>query len=493
MQLENSVKLGYGQVHENAGSQRVSFAGLYVFTFLLYTRPQELFTAVFGDFPLVKIVAIVALATYVTGRIVSGRPVTIWPIELKMLLLIVVLGLGFAFVAQSPGDSFNVLTDTLLKIVAVFILMINLIDTRQRLLSIIRLVVVVCAFMGLAALLTFAAGRFTPKTYPPRIQGIVNGIFGNPNDLASSLDLAIPLALAAGMWSKGTKRLFYFGCAFILAAAVVFTYSRGGFLGMIAIAIFFMMKLARRKAGTIVLIAVSVVALLMFAPGGYGSRLSSILHVDEDQTGSAQARLDLLTRATEMVVTHPIVGLGLGNFHIYSIAEQRAHNSYLEIAAELGLVGLVAYLIILFAPFRYLRKIEAMSRPTSQPQTNGWEKRAGPPSLDQYESGRITTYYLCLGIQGALIAYAVVSFFGSVQYIWDLYYVVAYAIALKGICGLAAVHTEPDNATAFDRKYNRTSARGSVRPPVPEPPCETGVLWGRSLGQGIALPPGRAL
>ena len=481
MQMENSIRLGHGRVTESRGAQRVSFAGLYVFTFLLYTRPQELFASAFGDFPLVRIVAVAALATYVLGRLLTAERVTIWPIELKMLLLIVALGLVWAFVAQSPGDSFNVLTDTLLKIVAFFILMINLIDSRERLISIIRLVVTICAFMGLAACLSFAEGKFTPKTFPPRITGIVNGFFGNPNDLATSLDLAIPLAMVMALWSRGGKRIFYYSCAVALGAAVIFTFSRGGFLGLIAIALFFLLKLARRRAGAIILIAGSLMGLFMVAPGGYGSRLSSILNADEDETGSSQARLDLLTRASALALTHPIIGLGLGNFHIYSIGEQRAHNSYLEIAAELGLAGLAAYLIILFGPFRYLRKIEAASRPAPSAARNSWTGPAPPNQPAQDD--RTTDYYLSLGIQGALIAYAVCSFFGSVQYIWDLYYIVAYAVALKGITGLRS-----KARTQFDR-----GARAQDRNSRLDSPPQAGVLWNGSGGQVPALPSGRPL
>jgi|HubBroStandDraft_6_1064221.scaffolds.fasta_scaffold69806_2 putative inorganic carbon (HCO3(-)) transporter len=477
--MENRLSLysGASSAAPTVGNQRFSFAALYVFTLLLYSRPQELFPSVFGDFPLVKIVAIAALATFVLGRLTRGEPVTAMPIELKMLGVILALSLIFAPFAQAPGDSFKVLSDTLLKIVAVFVLMINLLDTKERLISVLRLVVWICTFMALAACVSYLTGRFTPKSDPPRIAGIVNGFFGNPNDLATSLDLVIPLAVTLGMFERGNKRLLYFLCAFVLGLAVIVTFSRGGFLGLIAIGIFFVWKLARRRAGTTALIVVSVLALLILAPGGYSSRLSSILHSDEDQTGSAQARLELLTRASEIAVTHPIVGIGLGNFHIYSIQEQRAHNSYLEIAAELGLVGLAAYLIILFGPFRYLRRIEKASRPSeSAPFQPGWDRfatRKPDPTLGAGALGDTEMFYLSIGIQGALLAYAVCSFFGSVQYIWDLYYVVAYAIALKGI---SQITSKPRSDTKV--KAGSRSGPGTVRVVSGQASPQAGVLWG---------------
>src|SRR5262249_53552544 len=103
---------------------------------------------------------------------------------------------------------------------------------------------------------------------------------------------------------------------------------------------------------------------ILFAvmPGGYGARIATIFNNEQDQTGSAQLRRELMERAASIAVSRPIVGVGMGNFHIYSIHEKAAHNAYLEIAAELGVIGLIAYLIVIFAPFRSLHRIERQTR-----------------------------------------------------------------------------------------------------------------------------------
>jgi O-antigen ligase len=104
----------------------------------------------------------------------------------------------------------------------------------------------------------------------------------------------------------------------------------------------------------------------------------------------------------------------MGNFHIYSISEKEAHNAYLEIAAELGVMGLIAYLVVIFAPFRSLRRIERQTR-------------------DMRSKSEREMYWLSVSIQAALIAYMVCSFFASIQYLWYLYYTAAYAVALRQI------------------------------------------------------------
>jgi O-antigen ligase len=409
--------------------ERLAFAALYVFALLLYLRPQELFPSVFGEFPLVKLVALFALATFILGRLRLGERISIWPMELKMLAVLIALSVALLPLATAPGDSYLVLSDPFLKVITIFVLMINLIATRRRLTSILNVIVVVGSLMALAAVRSYIAGDFTPKS--TRIAGMVNGLFGNPNDLATSLDLLIPFALALALVNRGAKRLLYLLCGMALVAGVVVTFSRGGFLGLLAMAAFCAWKLGRFRKGATTLVLVATIAIFIVAvPASYGGRLGSIFHVEEDTTGSAQARLDLLVRASEVALSHPIVGVGLGNFHIFSIGEQKAHNSYLEIAAELGIPGLIAYMIILIAPFRYLRKIERdSSGPPPGTGTTAVGSSASGGSLAQ--SGNL--FYLSVMIQCALVGFAVCSFFGSIQYFWDLYLIVAYAISLRRI------------------------------------------------------------
>jgi O-antigen ligase len=135
----------------------------------------------------------------------------------------------------------------------------------------------------------------------------------------------------------------------------------------------------------------------------------------------------------------------MGNFHIYSIREKEAHNAYLEIAAELGVMGLIAYLIVIFAPLRSLRRIERQTR--------------GMRSKSEREM-----YWLSVSIQAAFIAYMVCSFFASIQYLWHLYYTAAYAVALRRIHAAEEMGSSgpTDRAPKAATAPRATIARGSL-------------------------------
>jgi len=447
-------------INKSRGAHRIAFAGLFLFTLLLYVRPNEMFPEVLGTFPLSRIVAVVAVLAYLASQLGSGEPLTILPTELKLLGVITLLGVVFAPVAAAPMDSVDLLLDMFIKVVIIFVLMVNVVTTRERLRSMMNLVVVCGTIFAALAIKSYLVGDFTVVEKKDvgvvglRIAGAVGGFFGNPNDLATSLDLLLPLAVALALTSKGLKRALYFGCGAILVGGVIVTFSRGGFLGLAAMGGVLLWKAGRQNRAVAALAFAVIFGVFVLAmPGGYAGRITSMFNIGEDPTGSSQARRDLLDRAVDVAIHHPLVGIGMGNFHIYSIHEQVAHNSYLEIAAELGLAGLAAYLLLIFAPLRSLRRIE------HEIADQGPSVGANDPRRNRTRE----TYLLCIAMQGVLFAYIVCSFFGSIQYQWFLYYPVAYAIVLRRIYGAEQV----DSATEAERI--------SASPNKPARP--RGIIW----------------
>jgi O-antigen ligase len=125
-----------------------------------------------------------------------------------------------------------------------------------------------------------------------------------------------------------------------------------------------------------------------------------------------------------------------------------AHNSYIEVAAELGIAGFVAYLVLIFAPLRSLRRIER----------DTYARRA------HWSDAERETYYVSVGLQAVIISYAVCSFFQSAEYSWYLYYLVAYTASL--------------------RRIHRDEAASSASPSnAPSPPAAgDGALWQSARG-----------
>jgi len=406
---------------DSRGKHRLAFAGIFLFTLLLYTRPQEIMPGLFGWLQLPKIVGISSVLIYIASKLGAGERLIIWATEMKMITLLWALGLLFAPVAASPGDSFNVLFDPLIKIWIIFAMQIALVDTRIRFRAMMGIIVFCQALYSLHSIRTFLTGGYSEMaSFQSRISGW-GADLGNPNDIAGVLALMAPLSVICALLQRGWKRLLFFACTGVTAVAILFTYSRSGFLALIASCGLLIWKASRgRRVKTLLPVAVLAAVLFVAAPGKYMTRLSTIFYPQTDPTNSAQERQEHMLRAADLAIRRPIVGVGMGNFHIYAIKEMRAHNAYLETAAELGVVGLIAFLVINFAPLRSLRRIE---RETAVD---------GPrPDLEKH------IVSACL--QASFVAFVFYAFFASIQYDNYLYTLVAFAVAFRRI-HVAEVH-----------------------------------------------------
>jgi O-antigen ligase len=417
-----------------------------MFTLLLYARRNDLSPGTFGTLPLAKIVMLGALLTYLASKLARGERLTIWPLELKMMFALVALAVILLPVAVSPQESLDVLSEQFLKVLCVFILMINLITSRRRLRFLLGLMIVCGAGIGIDAIRRYFAGEFVVNDF--RIEGYV-GIFSDPNDLAAGLNILLPLAVALALaTTRRLARLIFFACAAVLTAGTLLTFSRGGFLGLLAMGGLLVWKLSRRRrAWTLLLTVVALVVFWAAMPGSYRARLATIFRPEADQTASAQERQMLLKRAVEVAARRFIIGVGMGNFPHYSFRDKKAHNSYLEILAELGAAGLAAYLILILRPLLAMRRIEDAS--------------ANNSALGQ-NSGTREFYYLSIGLQGAILAYLVCSFFLSLEYMWHIYYPVACAIALRQIYAheadaWAVVEPNPSKRLLLRQRFNLSS------------------------------------
>jgi len=351
---------------------------------------------------------------------------------MKMMILIAILAVVFAPLAASASDTLDVLLDPFLKVLIIFAIMIDVVDSPKRLNILLDIVVVSGALIALYTIESYFAGNFIKG----RLVILRDSLFGNSNDLALIFDLLIPIAIVRALYKKQTERLLNVTAALLLGVGTLVTFSRGGFLGLGAAGAVLMWKMASgNRIGPVLAVAVMLIALMFVVPGGYGGRLITIVNVQQDETGSAQEREDLMERAGIVALAHPLTGIGMGNFHTYSIHEKRAHNSFLEIAAELGIFGLIAFVILIISPLLSLRKIER----------NVKEESCSPPGE---QAQRQELYYLSVGLQAVLVTYIVCSFFSSNQYFWYLYYPVAYAVALRRI--YAAWAANPATVTATD-------------------------------------------
>jgi O-antigen ligase len=197
------------------------------------------------------------------------------------------------------------------------------------------------------------------------IQGRFTGGGGDPNEQAAAFVAA--MFLIVGLFSIYRRRSarVCLVIAFVLMSIGFFaTQSRGGLIAL-AVATLAALVLAPRQRsrilGLLVLVAIAGVILVATTPGAL-SRIT-------DLGGGTSGRNDLWRVAWQVFTGHPLFGIGAGNFQVVeshyvlrpgSIARVQyltsdpllVHNSYLQLLAETGVVGLIGYLAVIFGSLR---------------------------------------------------------------------------------------------------------------------------------------------
>jgi O-antigen ligase len=374
-------------------------------------RPYELIPALSSYKSMAMMVGGVMIALYGVTQLLQEGTLTARVREIQLVLLLAAAGLAAVPLAIYPDEAWATWCTPFARAVAVFIIIVNVVRDMRRLERLLWLALAVSVYLSFGAVSDYLMGRTAVEEY--RVEGRIGGMFENPNELALHLVTMIPIAVGFFLAApRPLGRFLYGAAAVVMVAGTTVTYSRGGFLGLVALGVVLAYRLGRWSKATVSVVAVlGLAAMLLFAPAGYGNRMGQILSPGADPTGSASLRLAQLIQSVRTTLINPLFGIGMGNFHAVAVREQGTHNSYTQVSSEMGLPALYVYCLFLLAPLGGLREIE---------------RRTGPAQPNRF-------YSLAVGLQASLISFMICSFFAHVAYHWYLYYLMGYAVCLRRI------------------------------------------------------------
>lgn len=390
----------------------ISFALLLLFTVILYARPAEFYPSLWTN-SLALIVGVITLLCFAATQISLEGNLTAQPPEAKLVLLFMVTGLLSIPLAIDPAIAWGEFSGTFVRGVLIFIVIINVVRTETRLKVILFLAIATAIVLSIQAINDYRLGLMTVEGY--RAAGRGKGIFGNTNDMALYLVTMLPIAVAFFFQTrKAAWKVVHAVCCSMMIFGILLSYSRGAFIGVMVVFVFFALRLGRRSRFEIaVLVIAAGAAMILLAPSGYGDRLLSIFMPELDTNGSADSRRGELFRSLVVALRHPLLGIGMGNYQPnMSYRGLVTHNSYTQVGSEMGLTALALYTMFIVSP---LRKLSRIARDTIAVRRSSH------------------FYYLALGLQASLLVYMVSSFFLSVAYAWNIYYLVGYAVCFRRI------------------------------------------------------------
>jgi O-antigen ligase len=256
------------------------------------------------------------------------------------------------------------------------------------------------------------------------------GFIGDENDLALAVATAFPFAYAGILY--GNRRVICLLLAALYSAAIVVSFSRGGFLGLVA-GVLYCVLMGTNRVRKIAIGLVAGAIFYLALPAHYKAELETIQDTD---SGTSEVRFFLWQAATNMWKDHPVLGVGAGNspWHMGryqprgvqgSLYQERmyqerdwsgtvVHSLYFEMLAEMGLVGIALYAAIVYGHFTGLRRLRLdVAR----------DPRASPELRRTVE-----LYATALG--GAVVAFLAAGAFLAVLYYPYVWYFSAMTVAL---------------------------------------------------------------
>lgn len=423
---------------------RPTFA-LFVFVFLLYSRASEVLNRAMGLPASIPGMAVI-FATLMVTVLVTRYGITVLRLprleDWYPFALYGLVQLASVLVAADPSAA---LTTTLTYAKDMALIAIVVMAVR-RFADLWALQWALIVSMGVPALITIyqvvsgstseffgfaqhyqaliATGESTLVTRP-------SGPLADPNFYAMALVAIIPLALHQSRYARTAALRALAGLlACAIGVAAVLTYSRGGFLAL-AVVIFASMLTGLLRARYVLIGAAIVLMALPFLPGSYVGRFASATtEVPASLQGDAAPATEVDTSVTGrlavakagllMFAHHPIVGVGIDNFKtrfqdygrplgLATRAQRSPHNLYIQVAAETGIIGLVAFAALIGSAFAHLR--------------SGWRRWSGVPARsDMYRAFAV-----------ALIGYLTASIFLHAAYPRFLWLLLASVLAARAV------------------------------------------------------------
>jgi probable O-glycosylation ligase (exosortase A-associated) len=335
------------------------WVGVLVFSWIGYMNPHRYAWGFVRSFPVALIVAIATLIGLVATKDKQSLPKDQALVFMGLLWILFLFTTYFAINQNAAWGQLNQVS----KIFLMIFVSVILINNAQKLRYLFLVIALSLGLIGLKggiwAILSGGAHR---------VYGPAGTFVGDNNDLALALNMVLPLLLYLSkdeprQWLRALLKT----CFVMSIVAIIFTYSRGGFLALAFVSFLLMIK-AKYKSLAIVAAAFGFLLAMWLVPAKWGDRMNTIQTYEQD--GSAMGRINAWKTAWNVAIDRPLTGGGFETFtpqvfRKYSPQPDNyhdAHSNYFEILGEQGFIGLGLYLLMIASCIIRLRFLKSRVR-----------------------------------------------------------------------------------------------------------------------------------
>ncbi|SFF95115.1 putative O-glycosylation ligase, exosortase A system-associated [Neptunomonas qingdaonensis] len=383
------------------------YIGILMWAWLSYMNPHRLAYGFAYNMPFAQVIAVVLFAAIFFNRkdlqkIPIDGLMTAW----IFFFLWMTLTTFFAIYPDFAQDYYI----RVLKIQLLTFLTLMLINTQEKINKLIWVIVFSIGFYSIkGGVFTIISGGGY------RVWGPAGTFIEENNALALSTLMIIPLMYY--LFSKEKNRWIRYGllgCMFSSLVAVLGSQSRGAFISIISVAVFFWLK-SKSKILTGFLIIFLAIAGLNFMPETWHDRMNTIQDYEEDQSamGRINAWIYSINIANDRLLGGGFNSWSTNTYEIYSPDAELvvvAHSIYFNVLADHGWIGLILFILILMLAWKFLSDVI---------------------SIASKNSIRKDQVMLAKMLQVSLIAYCSGGAFLSLSYFDLPWHIIALAFLLK--------------------------------------------------------------
>jgi len=330
--------------------------GIHAFVMLIYF--EGILTSKSGVTGM-KVAGPIILTGWLLSLVMQRKPVfRADAFTIVMFAFLGWLGLSF-FYAIDSGEALTRFL-TFLQLVVATLMFTSVVDSAPKMRGVFWSIVIWTSIAAIAGL----------GMYYLQLSRTVSGFRGDRNAFAVYANIALVCTYILYQISKGHARALLLCLLPVLLFGEALTFSRAGVLAMMCALVLIWYRIAQaRRVGVLIATVGILVAVVMVLPDTFWNRVSTIVPSVEEKRETFGTRINLWEIALEMVRDRPLTGVGIGNFAPASVryahgellvTRLAAHNAYLSVAAETGIVGFVLFLLLHWLAWRsILRAIRA--------------------------------------------------------------------------------------------------------------------------------------
>jgi len=329
------------------------YIGIFLFYLNEYVRP-DFFFPFLRPIRMTILIELVTLISWIT-HLINTRKKVLWPKFNWLYLGFILVIASTVITAYNNRKAYNVFEAMAIYFMIYFI-SINVVDSIKRLNQLVwALFLVHFAF----AIRGIAKGGFAG-----------GALMGDENDFALAMNMMIPFAFFMFLDVKDRiKKFAILSILVTLTLAVISSMSRGGWVGLMVTVFFCIFKSKKVLVGLFIMLILGT-AVVSFAPQKYWDEIETITDTRE---ATAASRISFWKAAVRMFLAYPITGVGADNganrMPEFYVGDRDAvtqwgrafHGTLPQILAELGSLGMIFYLLMVFTAIKYLNRISRIT------------------------------------------------------------------------------------------------------------------------------------